>query len=211
MEKNCLNCKQVFALKYKKQKFCSLKCAGEIKKGRNNPQYKNGSTLMKYFCIDCNKEISYMTFYYGKKRCHSCATKLLHKLNVLNVKGENNPAYIDGSSKRPYNKEFSKKLREEIRSRDEEICILCGMTSEKHKIKTNKELSVHHIDYNKQNCKKDNLITLCQKHNIKVNNKETRKYWMYTFKNIIALQEGILLEETPEEAELFETYLQEIK
>ena len=38
-----------------------------------------------------------------------------------------------------------------------------------------RKLDIHHIDYNKMNYKKDNLITLCLKCNIKAN--FNRNYW----------------------------------
>jgi len=39
--------------------------------GKNNPSYKDGRTLRKYYCIDCGKELSN----YTAKRCKSCDTK----------------------------------------------------------------------------------------------------------------------------------------
>jgi len=34
---------------------------------------------------------------------------------------------------------------------------------------TNRDLVVHHIHYNKQDCSTSNLITLCRRHNSKAN------------------------------------------
>jgi len=56
------------------------------------------------------------------------------------------------------------------------------MTEEEHLIVTGKVLTVHHIDYNKQNCSKKNLITTCNSCNIQAN--YNRNYWkeVYTYK-----------------------------
>jgi len=45
--------------------------------------------------------------------------------------------------------------------------------------KTNRDITVHHIDYVKTNCSEVNLITLCRGHNSKVN--YNRKFWQIYF------------------------------
>jgi len=49
------------------------------------------------------------------------------------------------------------------------------MTEEEHILVVGTVLHVHHIDYNKQNCKESNLITTCKSCNIKAN--KNRDYW----------------------------------
>lgn len=44
-------------------------------KGKNNPNFKDGRTLEKYYCIDCGKEIGINSALYGQGRCRSCAHK----------------------------------------------------------------------------------------------------------------------------------------
>ena len=45
-------------------------------RGTNNPNYKDGRTLKKYYCIDCNKELNYdSVLYQNSKRCKSCSHK----------------------------------------------------------------------------------------------------------------------------------------
>ena len=90
--------------------------------------------------------------------------------------GNKNPAYIHGKSKRKYPNKFSKELKVKILKRDNYTCQKCFIYP------TNK-LSVHHIDYNKQNCKEDNLITLCRKCNCQVN--FNRNKWIKYFLKII--------------------------
>ena len=74
-----------------------------------------------------------------------------------------------GLSFRSYSIKFNLKLRDKIRRRDHNVCQLCS------KRKYNKELAVHHIDYNKKNYKESNLISLHTKCNTEVN--ANRDYW----------------------------------
>ena len=73
-------------------------------------------------------------------------------------------------------------LKNIIKERDNFKCQNCGITEIKHEIKFKQKLHIHHIDYNKQNCKHSNLITTCQKCNSKAN--FNRDYWFayYTYK-----------------------------
>ena len=100
-------------------------------------------------------------------------------------KGNKNPNWIDGRSYKPYTKEWTKKLRDEIVKRDGYICQLCNKTEdEQNKTDSLKRgLTVHHIDYDKRNCEKKNLITLCRRCNSIVNFK--REDWMKFFQKKI--------------------------
>lgn len=127
--------------------------------GSKNPAYKKG--LPK--CKDCGKTLGD----YNSIRCKICNGK--HKT-------------IHGMGYLPYPKAFNKQLKQEIRERDNLTCQCCQMTEEEHIMKFNRKLSIHHIDYNKENCKEDNLITTCNKCNTKAN--YNRDYWFayYTYK-----------------------------
>ena len=78
-----------------------------------------------------------------------------------------------------YPKKFYK-IRNEIRERDNYTCQICGMTEEEQLIVVGYELTVHHIDYNVQNNKENNLSTLCIACHIKTN--FDREYWEEFFK-----------------------------
>ena len=158
----------------------------QMKNSKNNPNYKNGITLNKNYCIDCGKKITYRA-----KRCKKCS--YIWKKEVGLLKGKNNPMfgkkgksagnYIHGNCYEPYPLEFNAKLKLKIRKRDNYTCQNCGIIEEEHIIVLGRVLSVHHIDYNKENCKEDNLITLCNNCNTRVNFK--RKHWKNYFKNRI--------------------------
>jgi len=40
---------------------------------------------------------------------------------------------------------------------------MSGITNKEHKAKYGRQLDIHHIDYDKQNCKESNLIALTGK------------------------------------------------
>jgi hypothetical protein len=52
---------------------------------------------------------------------------------------------------------FTDELRESIRKRDNYCCNECGFTNEEHLVAYKLSLSVHHIDYDKENSVEDNL------------------------------------------------------
>lgn len=113
-------------------------------------------------------------------------TKLKISQTLINNKsmvGKNNPNWIDGRSWNKYPKEFNNKLRLEVKTRDNHQCKHCSMTEEEHIKKYNRVLHVHHIDYNKQNCDKHNLITTCLKCNVQANT--NRDYWRKFYNNLI--------------------------
>jgi|TARA_Y100000310_G_C20377118_1_gene666270 5-methylcytosine-specific restriction endonuclease McrA len=89
--------------------------------------------------------------------------------------GKLNPNWQGGLSTRGYPRNWSSVLKELIRRRDNYKCKLCGTPQEE----SIRKLPVHHIDYDKNNLKHSNLVTLCSKCNPKVN--YNRKYWQKYF------------------------------
>lgn len=90
-------------------------------------------------------------------------------------KGENNPSYIDGTARSPYCREFNEILKFRIRQRDNHVCQICNNDDKR----LNRNLCIHHIDYNKENCKENNLISLCTSCHTKTNGTKEfdRSYW----------------------------------
>ena len=151
-----------------------------------------------YCCVDCGNLISYPTAIYGNGRCVSCkAQGNLHplfgsKMTVLvkskissaligRFTGTESPNYIHGESNYPHPLEFNNNLKLKIRERDNHTCQSCEVIETKHRSKSGRGLSVHHIDYIKENCTEDNLISLCDSCHSKSN--RNRDYWFayYTF------------------------------
>lgn len=111
-------------------------------------------------------------------KCQSC--RAVRGEYVL----ENNPNWRGGTSYLPYSPKFNMRLKEDIRKRDGYICKYpdCGTpeNGQKH--------TVHHINYDKFDCRPVNLITLCRSHNSRVN--ANRVYWEDYFTEILESDQG---------------------
>jgi len=83
-------------------------------------------------------------------------------------KGSKHHNWHGGISKLPYAFDFNGELKELIKKQDGYKCQFpdCDATE---------DLMVHHVDYDKMNSDPKNLITLCRKHNTKVN--FNREHW----------------------------------
>lgn len=112
----------------------------------------------------------------GKRGYHVHSDEWKSEL-VRTRKGQKNPNWRGGKSFEPYTAEFNKQLKELIRQRDNYQCQKCGCPEIENIIK----LSIHHIDYEKENCLPSNLIALCKRCNGKVN--FNREYWIQYFQN----------------------------
>jgi 5-methylcytosine-specific restriction endonuclease McrA len=173
-------------------KYCSIqnhklacKCfickskRGEFK-GENNPNYGNRYTHTEETKQKVGMSLIGHKRNLGKKHSEETKKKLSKQRS-----GEGNPRYIDGRTKLKYPKEFNKELQLSIIERDGGACQHCGLTNEKHKeLYKNKKLTIHHLDYNKFNSRKDNLIALCIRCNVKAN--KDREYWNEYYWRMIA-------------------------
>jgi hypothetical protein len=129
--------------------------------------------------------------HYGKRGKLSHWYKKKHKVETIKKMaecklGENNPSWIDGRSYLPYPQEFNEKLRNRIRKRDNYKCKNCGMEKKAHIKKYRRNLEIHHIDYDSQNCEEKNLITLCKDCNLKANKK--REFWKKYYQRLIKVK-----------------------
>jgi len=105
--------------------------------------------------------------FYGKH--HTDEVK--RKLSLLRSKNlrDNAPNWRGGVSFEPYSVDWTNTLKKSIRERDHYTCQVCFNIGN----------CVHHVDYDKQNCNPNNLITLCERcHNKTGTN---RKKWMEYF------------------------------
>lgn len=90
------------------------------------------------------------------------------------TRGENNPAWKNGSSFEPYCPKFNEAFKEHIRDKFGRKCFLCSTTEAENGCK----LSVHHIDYAKNsicNGKDWAFVPLCHKQHAQTNH--NRWYW----------------------------------
>ena len=163
--KKCLDCPKIIDKRANRCNSCATKEKYRLgilnNKGKNNPHYTDGEYLKERTCKDCGKELK---GHHLPIRCKKCANK-----------GKLNPCYVHGKNHEPYAIEFNDELRLKIRKRDNYKCQICDMTEEEHIIVLGKVLTVHHIDYNKENSDERNLITLCSQCNRRVN--FNRSFW----------------------------------
>jgi len=194
--KRCVRCS---GLKRRKpKKFCKCgrqlstkqtnqcgKCYYKTLTGQGNPNYKKGNTKNNK-CKDCGIHITKNANYckkhatkgnrnrlYGKKLTSIIKNKIRDKIKGMFL-GKRHWNYKDGSAG-IYPAEFFQ-IRVIILERDKYICQLCF----------NKGKDVHHIDYNKKNCDKRNLITLCSSCHSKTNTR--RDFWKCVFKQIMKIR-----------------------
>lgn len=180
---NCTQCgKEIEArpsrLKSYEKQFCQRSCYAKWRseniRGKNNPRYKR-----KVF-VSCN--------YCGKLKrvypCHAinnyyCDDVCMSKWRFKRYSGEGNPNWRGGYS--PYAPGFNESLREDVRMRDNYTCQLCGTT--------NVELAVHHIDYDKENHAKENLVSLCTD-SCHSRTNGNREFWTGYFSKLVSEREG---------------------
>jgi len=135
-----------------------------IKRFRYDPLdlKKNSDRRIIAKCQKCGK-IREITFRYYRDLCPSCV-----------IKGENHPNWQGGITDQRYCNLWTESFRESIRERFHNKCFLCGKTKINN---SNRKLSVHHVNYNKNclcglNCE---FVPLCVKCHIKTN--YNRQYW----------------------------------
>jgi len=97
-------------------------------------------------------------------------------------KGKNNGNWKGGMSFSEYPTEWTNTLREAIRQRDNHICQVCGIHQDELSENWYKKLDIHHIDYDKNSCDPNNLVSLCRTCHIKTN--QDREYWLNYFNNL---------------------------
>ena len=108
----------------------------------------------------------------GVKPWNKGLTKETNKQTMrssIRMKGENNPGWQGGIQFEPYSVDWTETLKKSIKERDKYLCQVC----------LNEGKVVHHIDYNKNNCNSDNLITLCRSCHAKTN--KNKKKWVEYF------------------------------
>lgn len=134
------------------------KCAPCINKerqtGQGNKNFNGGTTDIH--CSLCGAPKAMRPYerkkYLNRKSPYKC--KVCY--DSARPAGADSATWMGGRTREPYPQEFNKKLRAEIRKRDEYTCQICGEHQRK-----DRRLDVHHIDYHKNNLSKSNLISLC--------------------------------------------------
>jgi len=112
---------------------------------------------------------------YWKGKKHSEEYKL--KMS-LSHRGEKGSGWKGGISILPYSKEWTRRLKDEIRERDDRKC--CNPECQGG----SNLLDVHHINYDKENCDPSNLICLCRSCHTQ-STAGDREYWKNYYQKIM--------------------------
>ena len=194
----CLNCGKGFMtyqawLRKGSGKTCSYKCMGERKLGK--PTYERTlehnqkmSRILKNI-DNTNRGIRFTKLNAGKKcktyeELYPLKAGSLRESLATRLIGEGNPNWKGGKHRQKYPYIFYK-LRPVIFERDNYTCLNCGMSDEEARSKDSlgRGLTVHHIDYNKENNNLDNLATTCKWCNSLANGK--RELWQIKYAQLL--------------------------
>jgi len=166
----CTRCGKVvykapWELKKHTNQFCSKLCANRF----------NITSYHKH------KPMSTRTKLSKKLKGHPVSAETRRKLSKY--AGPNHWNWQGGKQYLPYGPEFTYKLKRQIVKRDGYRCQLCGLHESTLKNKFHKHLTIHHIDYNKNNNNFLNLITLCRACNSRVN--YNKSFYKSFFKRVV--------------------------
>lgn len=165
---SCANCSSLFSVipsRATKAICCSLKCWNVMQVGRpGRPGIKlNTGRRKKWISVECRACPNVFEIVPSKVGLKVfCSTKCHHKWRSAHHSGSRNPNWNGGTRSEHYPADFYA-IRESILSRDGHQCAvpMCETSDTR--------VSVHHIDFNKQNCVPENLIAACPSCNARAN------------------------------------------
>ncbi len=139
--------------------------------------YRDSSFKLDYICQNNHQHSITWSDWKSGYRCPICA--------IINRTGSNSSSWKGGISFGPYCEAWKdQEYKQDIRDRDGNRCLNPYCSSP-----DNTDLTIHHIDYNKKNCKPSNLITVCRSCNSKAN---TDREWHKAWYQNISLKRGIV-------------------
>jgi len=144
----------------------------EVIKKMVETRKRNGSYLKGDLNVSRRPEVRKKLSEIMKNRKCPWTIEYNKRVKSIEQSGAGNSNWRGGISKEERGIEWTKELKKEIIQIDNYQCQKCDCL--------NKEMPVHHIDYNKKNNSKDNLITLCRNCHGQTNFE--REYWEWQFK-----------------------------
>lgn len=168
--KECMVCGEGFKTYDGNANHCSRKCSyitsSKNRMGKNNPAWKDYDELDSSVCKKCKREFRYIRDGMAKGRKKVFCSKECQK--GVDTRGiTDNKGIIE-----QYPPEF-RKIKIIRKNIDRNKCVFCN---------SKEKLEVHHIDYNKQNCKINNLLTLCKRCHTLTH--YTRDFWQDFIENL---------------------------
>lgn len=169
ISKTCLICNKEYKVKiaHRNSKFCSLQCVGFSQRGVSRVSKKR---IWKE-CPVCNSSYSIPQSHQKRNKTCSRECSLIRRSHLSS--GENNPNWMGGLSRLPYTYDFnsiSKRIIQSYKFR----CQGPECSG------TDRRMTTHHINYNKQDNDEQNLICLCSSCNSKANFNRERWKRIYT-------------------------------
>lgn len=175
----CIECNKEFKTTNKsrlrfKRNFCSMECYNiyKEKSGIFRNKQRKGHKLTEEHKRKCSEALKGKPCWIKGKH-HSIKTRT--KIYLSSKRGLNSPFYItDKIGSKGYGILFTKQLKEKVRVRDNFICQLCGVPE----LECKRRLDIHHIDFNRENCNMNNLISLCRSCHSKTKMRTKINYYM---------------------------------
>jgi hypothetical protein len=106
------------------------------------------------------------------------------KRKPIRLIGKNNNFWKGGISFEPYDENFTKLFKINIRKRDNQVCMMCGI----HREKIRRALNIHHINYDKKLSIPENCISLCDSCHGRTN--DNREHWTKFFQSLLSERYG---------------------
>lgn len=155
--KTCEVCARPYTVKHvhSASRFCSMQCVG-ISQRKTTPEH----TLATLACEVCAAPFSVPASHARRHHCCSKACSAVRRSRVY--RGPTASNWIGGVSRLPYPWNF-KEISRRVIERDGGECQSPACRG------VDQRLTAHHIDYDKENCADDNLITLCSSCNSRAN------------------------------------------
>lgn len=169
---------------------CSRECVNQFKKtafvGKRSNFWKGGK--IKRVCEICSKEFFVYPSVIKRKPARFCS-KLCQNEWQKTLTGELANQWKGGTWHKGYPTAFNRRIRMNIRERDNYTCQGCGITEDKIVEKFGRKLSIHHIDHKRDNLSYTNLITVCYKCNNQAN--ANHGHWEKFYRDIL-VSRGII-------------------
>lgn len=151
-------------------KYCSMQCVGKSQRGKS----KGLRTAVRLPCVECGALFTAAGVHKNRRECCSLACR--DSLHAKRSSGSGNPNWSGGLSRIPYPYNFNS-ISLDIRKRDGFVCrgLECSGKDQR--------LTAHHINYDKDDCRASNLITLCSSCNSKAN--FSRAIWQKRYSELM--------------------------